>query len=47
MGYRSIVISSAVRILIVTEKQYEAIKILVGKRMSEEARPADEQISFF
>lgn len=37
----------SIRLLVVTEKQYEAIRILVGERRAEEARPADEQLSFF
>ena len=40
--------NGSVRLLIVTEKQYESIRVLVGKlQEGEERRPADEQLSFF
>jgi CRISPR-associated protein Cas2 len=39
--------NGSVRLLVVTEKQYESIRILVGKLKEEEERPADEQLSFF
>ena len=35
------------RILVLTEKQYENMIILIGERMSGEACPADEQLSIF
>ena len=39
--------NGSVRLLIVTEKQYESIRVLVGKLQEGEERPADEQLSFF
>ena len=39
--------NGAVRLLIVTEKQYEAIRILVGERLPEEKRSGDSQLTFF
>ena len=39
--------NGSIRMLVVTEKQYESIRILVGERRAEEMRPADEQLSFF
>lgn len=39
--------NGSVRLLIVTEKQYEAIRVLVGKRVEEEKYSAPEQLSFF
>lgn len=39
--------NGSVRLLVVTEKQYESIRVLVGKLKEEEERPADEQLSFF
>lgn len=39
--------NGSVRLLVVTEKQYESIRILVGKLTDEETRPAGEQLSIF
>lgn len=39
--------NGSVRLLIVTEKQYEAIRVLVGERVDEEQYSAPEQLSFF
>lgn len=39
--------NGSVRLLVVTEKQYESIRVLVGKLKEEEECPADEQLSFF
>lgn len=39
--------NGSVRLLVVTEKQYESIRVLVGKLKEEEERPVDEQLSFF
>ena len=39
--------SGSVRLLVVTEKQYEAIRILVGERCHEERNFAGEQLSIF
>lgn len=39
--------NGSVRLLVVTEKQYEAIRVLVGERTVQERRPDDEQLSFF
>ena len=39
--------NGSIRLLIVTEKQYESIRILVGERCPDEIRASDEQISFF
>ena len=39
--------NGSVRLLVVTEKQYEAIRILVGERVDEEKYSAPEQLSFF
>ncbi|MBR2340060.1 MAG: hypothetical protein IKA74_04420 [Clostridia bacterium] len=55
MGYRSIIVSSPAKItvkneqlvIIVTEKQYESIRILVGELHSEEKPSALEQLSIF
>ena len=37
----------SVRLLVVTEKQYEAIRILVGEHKKEEKRTPCEQLSIF
>ena len=37
----------SIRLLVVTEKQYESIRILVGKLKKAEEASADEQLSFF
>lgn len=37
----------SVRLLVVTEKQYEAIRVLVGERSSDEKAPPCEQLSIF
>ena len=39
--------NGSVRLLVVTEKQYESIRILVGRLKKEEERSADDQLSFF
>ncbi len=39
--------NGSVRLLIVTEKQYESIRVLVGKLKEEEKQPAYEQLSLF
>lgn len=39
--------NGSVWLLVVTEKQYESIRILVGKLTDEETRPAGEQLSIF
>ena len=39
--------NGSVRLLVVTEKQYESIRILVGKLKEEEEASTDEQLSFF
>ena len=39
--------NGAARILVLTEKQYESMIILIGERLPDEARPADEQLSIF
>ena len=39
--------NGSVRLLVITEKQYESILILVGKLKSEEQTSPDEQLSFF
>lgn len=39
--------NGSVRLLIITEKQYDAIRILVGPKDSPEIDPTPEQISFF
>lgn len=39
--------NGSVRLLIVTEKQYESIRILVGELCPEEKCSGDDQISFF
>ena len=39
--------TGSVRLLVVTEKQYEAIRILVGERCPEERNFAGEQLSIF
>ena len=39
--------NGSVRLLIVTEKQYESIRILVGELCPEEKHSGDEQLTFF
>ena len=39
--------NGSVRLLVVTEKQYESIQILVGELCPEESCSCDEQLSFF
>ena len=39
--------NGSVRLLVVTEKQYEAIRILVGKLVPEEIASPTEQLSIF
>lgn len=39
--------NGSVRLLVVTEKQYESIRILVGKLTDDEVRSAGEQLSIF
>lgn len=39
--------NGSVRLLVVTEKQYESIRILVGELCPEEKAPIDEQLTFF
>lgn len=39
--------NGSVRLMVITEKQYQSISILVGKLTSEDESPADEQLSFF
>ena len=39
--------NGSVRLLVITEKQYEAVRVLVGERVLEELRPANEQLTFF
>ncbi len=37
----------SIKLLVVTEKQYDAVRVLVGNTIPEETRIASEQISFF
>ena len=39
--------NGSIRLMVVTEKQYESMRILVGERCIEEKIPADEQLSIF
>lgn len=39
--------NGSVRLLVVTEKQYESIRILVGERVTEEKYTPEEQLSIF
>ena len=39
--------NGSVRLLVVTEKQYESIRILLGELCPEEKAPSDEQLTFF
>ena len=39
--------NGSVRMLIITEKQYDAVRILVGKKTYNDTSQAVEQISFF
>ena len=39
--------NGSIRLLVITEKQYQSILILVGKLKAEDQSPQDEQLSFF
>ena len=45
--YENVPDNGSVRILVVTEKQYESIEILVGKLTYEDTAAAYEQVSIF
>lgn len=45
--YRNVPDNGSVRLMVITEKQYEAVEILVGKKVQDDAPAAYEQLTIY